>query len=192
MSMETWKAEYYPVDASAAGLKKGDAAMRKFATKHSLRKWIGARKENLDKHGLRLRSLTVTEPAPGGDIELPFTASTCALCEVYYNREADGSNARCVRCPLYKISGEPCFGGDGTDRPYDAAHSGDLEPMIKLLSQAAEVDYVGPRKDKDGNYTLAHLEKLFENIGVCDPSGKPLAKSLAKKLAKALETDQHH
>ena len=44
MSIESWKAEFYPTPA--------DEASKDQAIAHSLRKWEGLRKENLDRHEL--------------------------------------------------------------------------------------------------------------------------------------------
>jgi hypothetical protein len=47
MSIETWKAEYYPCDADSDEAQAAPAA-------HGLRKWYGLRPEAIARHGLVL------------------------------------------------------------------------------------------------------------------------------------------
>lgn len=129
MSMETWKKEFYPITAREVSVD--DAAA------HSLKKWIGLRKENLDKHEVVMAA--IRKPMlqdKNGESHLFIDDSTCALCmhhlHKYTNRRA------CVTCPITLATGLPC------DRE---AHSPwsiwqfnrDPEPMIVVLKAA--IDY---------------------------------------------------
>ena len=59
MSLETWKAEFYPIPAEYVST---DDALR-----HNLSLWVGIRQENLDKH----------------DVIYHSHADTCATCPIY-------------------------------------------------------------------------------------------------------------
>ncbi len=79
MSMETWKQEFYPVEANS------DEAQARPVT-HSLRKWIGLRQENLNRHGLYLDGIDVYEKEKDRDNldeepDLVVGATSCALCQ---------------------------------------------------------------------------------------------------------------
>ena len=120
MSFETWKAEFYPVDASYVAEEK--------SIQHSLTKWIGLRPENLKRHGLRVQGSNLYE-----DNIYVFTVdgNTCALCHVYLGRNEDDM---CAKCPLYQLLGESCDGG--INRPFDIFCSSDNpEPMIDALGK---------------------------------------------------------
>lgn len=112
MSLETWKAEFYPIPAD--GVPEGEALA------HSLKKWEGLRKENLKKHGLRTRFGRL------GNIHID--ASTCALCHHYLHTAA----GTCIACPLSTVYAVNC------DEQYMAwGHSRDPEPMIALIKYAS-------------------------------------------------------
>jgi hypothetical protein len=74
MSLETWKAEFYAVNAG-----KVDA---KDAVSHSLQKWTGLRPENLKKHDVLVDGGSVSD----SDDVLLVDAATCALCYLYRSR----------------------------------------------------------------------------------------------------------
>lgn len=129
MSLETWKAEFYPVEAAAV-----DAAG---ASLHSLRKWRGLRARSLKRHGVRLTRYNVYQCVDDGTREsLVVNSATCALCEHHQYRpvlEVENETPRCNSCPLQQLLGEPC---DVSDQPYayfQFAH--DPEPMIAALKK---------------------------------------------------------
>lgn len=123
MSIESWKAEFYPVPADQV---EGEVE----ATRHSIRKWKGLRKENLDRHDCYLSRDIVLQVRQkdwvGG--HLGIDAGTCALCAVFYAREC----GVCVTCSLNKRLGMRCdYGGSSPFRL--AVDRGDVEPMILEL-----------------------------------------------------------
>lgn len=118
MSIESWKAEFYPIPANE--VKPADAAA------HSAQKWRGYLPENLAKHELSL----------GVMVDLGWSigsAEMCALCECFKTRT-------CYACPLYQI-GHGCLKNRGNDSLYGLAsegNKGDIERLIAALEQASE------------------------------------------------------
>jgi hypothetical protein len=114
MSLETWKAEFYPIEADKATNTDLEATL------HSLKKWEGLRKDNLDKHNL----VKINEFISNESIidekgnTLKITSSSCSLCKKYDND--------CNECPLYRC-GTATYG-------YWLITS-DPEPMIKSLEE---------------------------------------------------------
>lgn len=118
MSLATWTAEFYPVPA--------DQVPAEEAVAHSLRKWRGLTKENLERHGGEINLCD----AKFGTERIAIDVSTCALCIHYYN---DGS---CWKCPLKRLLGKKCF---RRGEPYHKwGCTGDPLPMIRAL-EACEV-----------------------------------------------------
>lgn len=129
MSLETWKAEFYPQPA--------DEVPADEAVAHSLQKWKGMRPENLERHGVDAEwSYLAFE-----DQTLGIDASTCALCKHF----ARGS---CLKCPLAIVRGGVACDMRREDeaRPYGCspfhkwATIGDPEPMIKWLEKALPLE----------------------------------------------------
>jgi hypothetical protein len=81
---QSWLDEFYP--------KHARECTKEDALQHSLTKWTGLLSENLLKH-------LITKPPIAVD------DTTCSLCQVYMDEEAD---VPCERCPLYKERGMPC------------------------------------------------------------------------------------
>lgn len=104
MSLESWKAEFYPIDAKDVSIEAAPA--------HALLKWIGYRDENLAKHGL----VRISEYAIGeynDDTCSSFTAGydECALCVHYLIEEEDEYgiiSSSCTTCPIYKLTRYAC------------------------------------------------------------------------------------
>jgi hypothetical protein len=122
MSISTWKREFYRIPAQNATGKNALSA--------SLKKWIGLRKKNLDKHNVLFC---------GGDLidcdgkKFEINDTSCALCQLYY------LIGTCNSCPLKLIRNSPCI--EKTDieilSPYDAwCCDQDPEPMIFWLETA--------------------------------------------------------
>lgn len=131
MSLVTWKAEFYPEDACVAA-DKGPIE----ATKHSILKWQGLRKENLANQGVWLADdmhIVVDAYNIGG---FRIDATTCALCEHTENYTDAGD---CTVCPFTLANGYDCSGDlDDSDAcdgyPYGVfLDTGDPEPMIESL-----------------------------------------------------------
>lgn len=131
MSLDSWKAEFYPVPAHKVPENQ--------ALHHSLRKWIGLRPENLQRHGLKIAFLSIYE-IEREFIRLYINSRSCALCFHYYNHHKVGSDEACIGCPLYAVRNCPCDeDSQGLISPYGSwlAHK-DPEPMIRLLQAALE------------------------------------------------------
>ena len=129
MSEQTWKEEFYPVPPGRPKTAAG-------AVKHSLRKWIGFRPENLKRHGITEDNLR--------DMFL-YSSGSCALCCKF--DVGDYSIDCSDKCSLVLArDGVRCVdvleGVDDGLSPYDAQLSkGDPEPMICWLEKAqAEVE----------------------------------------------------
>jgi hypothetical protein len=136
MSLETWKAEFYPVEAKDVPADK--------AVEHSLTKWRGLRSENLTKHELCVgsrRHLTVItdvdQDVSGNAFRI--SAGTCALCIHYDNLIV----RHCTLCPLAIVRmntecDEPMTHGESEGYPpyqyFVTKH--DPEPMIQWLEKA--------------------------------------------------------
>lgn len=118
MSLETWKAEFYPVEAISVPEDQ--------AVEHSLQKWYGLRKENLKRHGVRHTGVNITDDAGK---QLAINGHSCALCR---------HHPECTGCPLVRVHGVPCDeDGDMPLSPYVRfIDAGDPEPMIEILELA--------------------------------------------------------
>lgn len=147
MSLESWKEEFYPIEAEH---EKADPVG------HSLRKWQGLRKENLEKHGVVIdceRLLIDTEDSGGKGFRVG--ADSCALCEIHYNSDEpiyyhgdeddEDDEDNCGRCPL-KVA----RGGVSCDMPREGEKLSpwthfvrleDPEPMIVWLERAKNNEF---------------------------------------------------
>lgn len=128
MSIETWKKEFYPVEANEVN--------KKDAIQHSLTKWLGLTKKNLEKHGLRSHCscLLAKEPC---SYKVLFVVDdcSCALCH-YYNMDEDTDVKPCKNCPLVKnhfVSSNGCGRGDEDDIYCQFSEIDNPLPMIKAL-----------------------------------------------------------
>lgn len=129
MSNNTWKEEFYPIKASDRSLKTN--LMR---VQHSLQKWRGLRKEELERHGIVPVTNFKLQTKQGGDFVLHIDDRSCALCERY------SYNNQCQSCPLSRVrSGYSCDSSKpNEDMPPWRAWSFDQnpEPMIAVLEKA--------------------------------------------------------
>lgn len=118
MSKETWLAEHYATPAKLVEAKD--------ALAHSIRKWEGLTRRELAHHGLEQPPIRVD-------------GSTCALCEHFYETQADED---CDDCPIVEYQGFPCTMSSRTndeDSPYSKWKcSRNPSPMISLLWRTAE------------------------------------------------------
>ena len=137
MSLETWKEEFYPVPADDRRAKRSHTA----AVNHSLKKWRGLTKENLEKHGLTKESGHLIIPINGGGC-ITISGATCALCCMEYERTAypmSDLEKFCRRCPLFRALGRKCDGPllvSEEPSPYSEFLSKDDPlPMIKALEK---------------------------------------------------------
>ena len=132
MSIQSWKARFYPVEAYKACSNPIEAL------KHSIRKWSGATKANLSAHGL----VKVTDCSGlyvKGDDRNPvinFGTNTCALCQFAQNKDLCGST-NCRFCPIVIRLGHRCY--EENERGIDAygrfVEKNDPRSMIALLKK---------------------------------------------------------
>ncbi len=121
MSLETWKAEFYPVEAAS------EEALAD-PIRHSLVKWTGLLQENLNKHAVFVSEHMLKE---GGGGWLPISSATCALCVTY-------EEICCNGCPL-DMANKTCV--TGVNNPWSIwVEDGDPKPMIEALKYEALVE----------------------------------------------------
>lgn len=98
MSLETWKAEFYPI--AACDTKEEDAIT------HSLQKWKGLTPYNLTKHNVRLTDYAwVIDPEtsePNRSTGLKVDGDSCSLCHHFLLSGDEYEDSACETCPLYK------------------------------------------------------------------------------------------
>lgn len=121
MSIKTWKKEFYPT-------KPNKRMSKKDAILHSIKKWEGLTKENIEKHGLEVWF---------GDLldddfnEFEINEYSCSLCVKYLTRHFTLIN--CYKCPLYKKLGFSCGHGKITDGWIKWEFDNNPDLMIKNL-----------------------------------------------------------
>lgn len=122
MSLQTWKDEFYPVEAKEATQDDKTALL------HSIKKWTGLLPENMKKHDVKYSESIKTDLI---DNE-PFAyfgvdAYSCALCCRHVLPKGS-----CDKCPLARHLGERC---DNTDiSPYQIYNATqNPEPMLQAL-----------------------------------------------------------
>jgi len=144
MSLKTWKAEFYSV--LAADVPESDAVQ------HSLTKWIGLRKENLEKHRVVLHQklLVGMGTVPFSEFTDSFyvDSESCALCihHLKYGASNIGKTNGCSSCPLYQLRDTRCdrrksglSSGTIGKSPYEEfTISGNPEPMIEALTRCLD------------------------------------------------------
>lgn len=156
MSLESWKAEFYPIPAR--GVLKSELV----AAQHSLLKWRGALPENLAKHGLQLNKCNGHNIEEiGGSGEFDFNAGTCALCEIHRN---DNGRVVCDSCILNEIT----EGGACSSQYLNMYVERTPAPMIGLLTLA--VERLDPSTPAEGQ-TLQPTETIACDICLNSVSG---------------------
>lgn len=129
MSIESWKAEFYPIPA--------DECPKEQAIDHSLQKWKGLLPENLERHDLVARAGELHEKDSVTDDYFGINGLTCSLCHWYFRfgaREGYG----CMSCPLFKVRGHECdkIRLDEQISPYRAFRTeNNPRPMIEWLEK---------------------------------------------------------
>jgi len=135
MSIETWKQEFYAVEASVVG-NDTDVVL----LEHSIKKWEGLQTENLERHELRVDCARIVDV---GGVNFYINSESCALCRkcLFFNEQAS-----CAPCPLYKVRGGVACDrvdadADGDDiSPFEAWRDrADPEPMLTWLRKALKV-----------------------------------------------------
>lgn len=119
MSLKSWKKEFYPICADKIKSKTE-------AIKHSILKWRGLQKSNLNKHKLRLNYNLIID---NNSNSLLINDTSCSLCNLYLKRLES-----CKNCPLYIYLGHRC--DNSNNSPYYVfCQYNDPEPMIKALKE---------------------------------------------------------
>ena len=127
MSLDTWKAEFYKVDAQRVAPKN--------AADHSILKWRGLHPSNLKKHGLNMSDGILCDNH--NRRALKINEDTCALCEHH-------ARPGCITCPLFAVRGGFACDRRSPDEinrelltPYHALkHTDDPRPMLLWLRRA--------------------------------------------------------
>ena len=120
MSLETWKAEFYQIDAHEVAAKD--------AIQHSLTKWIGLRQENVNKHNLIIGNCEISDI---DNNKFSIDSTTCSLCEYYCN-----PYNKCKTCPIVEYKSTKSIYKDRTCCEIEFIafeYEHDPEPMINLL-----------------------------------------------------------
>lgn len=94
MTMDTWRDEFYPV--AAVDCPREDAVA------HSLKKWIGLRRENLERHGLETGWSDIHEVA-NSSARQEVSGVSCALCKFHAVFSTLDRRTYCDTCPLAQI-----------------------------------------------------------------------------------------
>lgn len=115
MSLDTWKAKFYPIPADKC--KKNDAAA------HSILKWSGLKASTLRKHGL-WGCRTIGDDS--GDLSIDGVS--CSLCRWYW--KAGHTMTACIKCPGYKANGKRC-----ADAFSVYLGNGNTAPMMRWLKK---------------------------------------------------------
>lgn len=131
MTIETWKAEFYPTPVEECTTEN--------ALEHSLQKWKGLTEEN-KKHQVWLCA-----PGYAGITEgrnwFYLSVETCSLCHVY-GKSNGTKNLDCSKCPLsVSRGGVPCDKASDwkEESPWESfAHHNRPDPMIKALEEARD------------------------------------------------------
>lgn len=142
MSLETFKEEFYPIDAS-----QGDIMSDLEATEACLLKWTGLLSENLKKHDVELDwagDVIGLNDSDGSFGKIWITGETCHLCELAYrnacNACSHSGNSKCNYCPIVKHFGVNCDAEYREYRKVDSSKNPPHDPrkMIELLKKTLD------------------------------------------------------
>jgi len=118
MSLDTWKAKFYPIPVDKC--KKKDAAA------HSILKWSGLNKSVLRKHGVTNEGYSISDEQGYG---LAIDGGSCALCNFHCRSETD-YRAKCFQCPGVIANGHTCDDAYGV-----YTKTGNTAPMMRWLKK---------------------------------------------------------
>lgn len=151
MSLQSWKAKYYPVTAEdlqysydSSEFKGTKLEFDIIALEHAVLKWSGLNIEIIKDHGLELSSATLIDRyLKSGDLQFRINDNSCVLCLKYsFHDDCDG-------CPINKETS--CCGvaptvstNDSTDHSNETPYAifkfrDDAEPMLKILKAKLEM-----------------------------------------------------
>lgn len=120
MSLQSWKQEFYPVNAAECP--------RGVAVAHVLNQWRGLTLENLAKHEVLAHGGRLSD---AGGAVFCIDGDSCALCYEFYEPQT----GKCTGCPLYKAVGVECFNSAST-QPFGVWFAKqNPEPMLAALER---------------------------------------------------------
>lgn len=139
MTVETWMVEFFDVDVD--GIEKNKVA----ALEHSIKKWKGLTRENLNKHCVSIVNFEDRPELADGKTTQRFVINSrsCALCQLFMLDGGD-AEANCTQCPLAQYrGGYPCDvcgptqidGKEICPNPWKAFKERNPQPMIDQLEQ---------------------------------------------------------
>jgi hypothetical protein len=122
MSIESWKAEFYPVPAEDCPQNDKDMLA------HAKLKWSGLVPETLEKHRLSVFAYWLKDSE---DERFHVGDTTCSLCFRYMEYD------ECAGCPLCAVNGLPCDRCFNNVSPWGKwCDEHNPNPMIDLIDQA--------------------------------------------------------
>jgi hypothetical protein len=127
MSIRSWKKEFAPGSIKEISKRTGYAILQ-----WCLHKWIGLRKENLQKHNLRKDGFFLC----GKTETYSVNATTCPLCLLSMRHD-------CENCPIYEARGDVSCDDTRDYEDYSPfvcwVDTGDPEPMIDAIRDAMDM-----------------------------------------------------
>ena len=141
MSIETWKHEFYRVEAYKVSVLSNMEMLR-----HSIKKWEGLQPENLARHELKATrggDLYSLGDAHAASPLFNVSSTTCALCEGY-----KPGKFGCGSCPLSNVRGNVACDGTMKEERFSPFRiwivRSNPMPMLQWLREALKA------ADKDG------------------------------------------
>ena len=133
MSLQTWKAEFYPQSAAETlALKIDDTERTELALAHSIQKWRGLTPAALARHQLKVVDGDLF-PSNGADETFGIDAESCALCMAFPG---------CKDCPLYgsrdNVSCDSTTAEEAHSPFFMFSVDSDPQPMIDALEKARQ------------------------------------------------------
>lgn len=165
-SLDTWKKEFYPVEAKDVSEEDAGA--------HAALKWSGLTKENLDKHNLTILCGRVYCKEYG---YFNIGSDSCVWCSIA--RLPDG-NVSCTSCPAVRAGSLPCDSAWSKWGIYETPIA-----MIKWVDQAQEA--IDQNKVKQTEYEKGYEEGKKDGIkkSVAFEKGKYVGDGCTKKEKKS-------
>lgn len=129
-----WLAKYYPETAGVVASRNNRIEI----IEHSLNKWKGCTKTELDKYGITRKNDRLYNE--GGTPILTLNYSTCALCDYSTCKEdevgMDSSGYHCDYCPVTENTGDTC----NAVWEKIVCEGGRSSSMVKLLEKTLKVE----------------------------------------------------
>lgn len=119
MSMQTWKAEFYPEAAGNYILPELDDLA---AVRHSIKKWEGLQPDNMRGYAMHWSG---GQSISDGDETFYVDGSSCALCQRYAES--------CKPCPLSEVRGGRSCSVTRVDEALSPWSLRDTQPQVMLM-----------------------------------------------------------